>query len=795
MAKPMAKPMAYGSWENLKILGSGGFGQVSLWQNVKSKEKIAVKMCKQQLQERSLKRWQTEVEIMKKLDHPGIVKYHDVPTEIQDNYVRNYVALGMEYCEKGDLRKMLSEPENCCGLSEFQVRCLLNDIGSAISFLHKKHIIHRDLKPENIVMKHLDGGRLQYKIIDLGYAKDLNQYSCGTSFVGTLHYLAPEFFSPNLRYNETVDFWSFGLVAFECITGRRPFYPHIDAVQALPSLKAHKGDEHICTIQISESDFRYLSEIPRPHALNANLAARLEGWLQIMLRMEPTIRGMGESWYTQLQEILQEKHIQVFNTQCNEMISIPATASMKMPGLTEIIRKRTNTLESLLLFKNGVAPNPTVKAVDQCWKEPSPDGWTIYVYPLHQMYDAPQISLPSDVVRLNSEPRIKFNQREARNILNASTNFICNQGKVCSSSICSLQALVISIQKRCTYCNSEVGELMKSQFFFMGYLQPNQLSLHGDIEQYSKLEEEGLTDDDFDKVMNEWYLQRQELKEWRSVAEHAGELHNSVSADLSQANGLLKRANDFAEKTKLKLNDKVKVSHQMHNSIKLKIRNASQHHSEINQQANLVTELQETMKDYARKFVCPLKEFFVDTLKTIGEQTRNLLECHQKLQDRVPEVLQMKQNIHDCCTKMRDYQQTRQQQLWEIVYIANAVKADLCRQMSGLLAPQYRANVATEMDQNHAQFSQLVEEIVNDNPISDINMLEWGYLDGLDSQSGINQRVAAPIVAKDSASQATSEANQNFSNNVPQQSLEVSPEGSVDQPPTSGPRLNPKTVT
>ncbi|XP_026550115.1 inhibitor of nuclear factor kappa-B kinase subunit alpha-like, partial [Notechis scutatus] len=127
----------------------------------------------------------------------------------------------MEYCSRGDLRKLLNAPENCCGLKESQVLSVLSDVGSGIQYLHENRIIHRDLKPENIVLQD-EAGKVIYKIIDLGYAKDLDQGSLCTSFVGTLQYLAPELFE-NSPYSKTVDFWSLGTVVFECITGFRPF--------------------------------------------------------------------------------------------------------------------------------------------------------------------------------------------------------------------------------------------------------------------------------------------------------------------------------------------------------------------------------------------------------------------------------------------------------------------------------------------------------------------------------------------------------------------------------------------
>jgi inhibitor of nuclear factor kappa-B kinase subunit alpha len=85
-----------------------------------------------------------------------------------------------------DHEELLNKPENCCGLKESQILSLLSDIGSGIRYLHK--IIHRDLKPKNIVLQDV-GGKIMHKIIDLGYAKDVDQGSLCTSFVGTLQYL------------------------------------------------------------------------------------------------------------------------------------------------------------------------------------------------------------------------------------------------------------------------------------------------------------------------------------------------------------------------------------------------------------------------------------------------------------------------------------------------------------------------------------------------------------------------------------------------------------------------------
>ena len=90
------------------------------------------------------------------------------------------------------IRRLLNNVESCRGLSQSQVLEILNDIVAALGYLHNRRIIHRALKPENIAIK--QSQRLIYKLIDLGYAKELGVSSLARSFVGTLQYVAPELF-------------------------------------------------------------------------------------------------------------------------------------------------------------------------------------------------------------------------------------------------------------------------------------------------------------------------------------------------------------------------------------------------------------------------------------------------------------------------------------------------------------------------------------------------------------------------------------------------------------------------
>ncbi|MEJ1276347.1 hypothetical protein NN561_007251 [Cricetulus griseus] len=272
---PGLRPAAGGPWEMRERLGTGGFGNVCLYQHRELDIKIAIKSCRLELSTKNRERWCHEIQIMKKLNHANIIKACDVPEEL--NFLINDVPLlAMEYCCGGDLRKLLNKPENCCGLKESQILSLLCDIGSGIRYLHENKIIHRDLKPENIVL-HDVGGKIMHKIIDLGYAKDVDQGSLCTSFVGTLQYLAPELFE-NKPYTATVDYWSFGTMVFECIAGYRPFLHHLQPFTWHEKIKK-KDPKCIFACEEMTGEVRFSSHLPQPNNLcrlsllryNANL--------------------------------------------------------------------------------------------------------------------------------------------------------------------------------------------------------------------------------------------------------------------------------------------------------------------------------------------------------------------------------------------------------------------------------------------------------------------------------------------------------------------------------------------
>ena len=188
---------------------------------------------------------------------------------------------------------------------------------SALGYLHNRRIIHRDLKPENIVMKQSQS-RLIYKLIDLGYAKELGVSSLARSFVGTLQYVAPELFLEQ-DYTKSVDYWSLGLICHEVVTGQRPFLPNMSPGQWLDHVET-KQFEDISVVQGLDGELEYVKRIAAETQICRPLAVLLEDWLRSLLDWSPETRGRGGDGggeitvFSQLNNILQQSWLSVFST-------------------------------------------------------------------------------------------------------------------------------------------------------------------------------------------------------------------------------------------------------------------------------------------------------------------------------------------------------------------------------------------------------------------------------------------------------------------------------------------------
>ena len=198
-----------------KILGRGSFGVVYLVKQRYLSRYFAMKVIKKSSakakeEEENL---MNEVDILRKLDHPNIVKITDFYS-LKTEY--NIIT---EYCQEGEL---FDEIKAQSPFSEAMAAWYLRQILSAVCYCNGMNIIHRDLKPENIlIVKRQKNGYHPIKIIDFGTAKVFQKEKAEHLLIGSAYYIAPEVLSRN--YTELCDLWSCGVIMYILLTGRPPF--------------------------------------------------------------------------------------------------------------------------------------------------------------------------------------------------------------------------------------------------------------------------------------------------------------------------------------------------------------------------------------------------------------------------------------------------------------------------------------------------------------------------------------------------------------------------------------------
>ena len=201
----------------LDKLGSGSFGKVYLAQNKYTKEKVAMKEIKKSnkdlLSDGEIK---DEIEILKSLDHPDIVRIIE-SYNTKDSYV-----LVTEYCEGGELYDQVRNQ-----LSETQIAVIFKQLLSGLAYLHSHNIVHRDLKLENILIQEIEKSKttgedlFNIKIIDFGTARIFDNKKKPQSIVGSSYYIAPEVL--NQKYGKECDLWSVGVILYMFVVGHAPF--------------------------------------------------------------------------------------------------------------------------------------------------------------------------------------------------------------------------------------------------------------------------------------------------------------------------------------------------------------------------------------------------------------------------------------------------------------------------------------------------------------------------------------------------------------------------------------------
>jgi calcium-dependent protein kinase len=195
-----------------EVLGKGSFSEVRRCVHKVTNVPRAVKIIrKTKATKASSELLRREIEILKALDHPNILKIY----EFYDSPKR--VFLVTELLAGGEL---FFEIIKQGVFSESKAAEIMRQILSALSYMHERNIAHRDLKPENILCEEKDS-TLHIKLIDFGAAVQLDSLPRKHEIIGTSFYIAPEAIKG--KYSLKNDLWSVGVILYIMLCGSPPF--------------------------------------------------------------------------------------------------------------------------------------------------------------------------------------------------------------------------------------------------------------------------------------------------------------------------------------------------------------------------------------------------------------------------------------------------------------------------------------------------------------------------------------------------------------------------------------------
>lgn len=198
-------------YERLEVIGRGRYGTVYKMRNTRTGEEIAAKMFnEEQYSEEASRLFLREIETLKELDHPNIIKILGFWLQSPGHPATIYTP----YYRNGSLAKYIYRNE----LGFYQKLEIIRKIADAMDYLHRNDIMHRDLKPENILID----DNFEPILCDFGLSKFDDPSISQTNGIGTPIWMAPELYE-DAPYTKKVDVFSFGLICYCILAGQPPF--------------------------------------------------------------------------------------------------------------------------------------------------------------------------------------------------------------------------------------------------------------------------------------------------------------------------------------------------------------------------------------------------------------------------------------------------------------------------------------------------------------------------------------------------------------------------------------------
>jgi serine/threonine-protein kinase len=232
------------------------------------------------------------------LSHRNIITIHDLGEHEGQPY------LAMEYLTGEDLQKRLSRPEPMSLARKLEIAA---DICDGLSYAHRRGLIHRDIKPANVFIT--DEGVV--KLLDFGLARMVtSELTASNMMLGTLNYMAPEQVRGE-RTDHRADIFSFGVVLYEILSGR----------------KAFQGDSFATTL------YKILQDVPEPLQ---NIDASLPH--EVVRLVEKSIAKQKEERYQDLTDLARDLalHRQHLALSDSDTMAIPVPTAFRAPSTPRV---------------------------------------------------------------------------------------------------------------------------------------------------------------------------------------------------------------------------------------------------------------------------------------------------------------------------------------------------------------------------------------------------------------------------------------------------------------------------
>jgi len=340
-----AEEKAQDRYTVLEEIGQGSFGSVCKIQRTDGKIFVWKEISYGRMSEREKHQLVSEVNILRDLRHPNIVRFYD--RIIDKQKARIYIV--MEFCEYGDLANVIKQNKRRGELiPEDTAWKVFSQVVEALEWCHTRPegvILHRDIKPGNILLD----ANSQVKLGDFGLARVLKGNDLARTHVGTPYYMSPEQVQGNW-YNEKSDIWSLGCLTYELCALRPPF----------EAASQHALGQKILTGSFARLPGRFSQELQR--------------CLEWMLKSQPSSRPSARDLLGVPQVAVRIRSRKLRDgysalrrgvTECRKKEELVNAREERLRAWEEDLRARELALEQREAAVGGCAPaSPEAKAVE-----------------------------------------------------------------------------------------------------------------------------------------------------------------------------------------------------------------------------------------------------------------------------------------------------------------------------------------------------------------------------------------------------------------------------------------------